>query len=86
MAQVTSEHPSADWMGHVWPHAGASVEMGDDEAAALLEIAGPNGGYVIVPPPVKRQAKKAAAVSEPGPKQVLSEVTPEGNVTEDGKS
>jgi hypothetical protein len=78
VAQVTSDTPSA-FRGYQWPHAGALVEMPDEEAAELLAIAGPDGGYVIVP--AKRPAKKA--VTEPAPKGgEFSEVTPDGDVTE----
>ena len=79
MAQVTSETASS-FRGYVWERAGAVVEMPDDEAAELLGIAGPDGGYAVVP------AKKTAArkpVSEPAPKGgEFSEVAPSGDVAE----
>ena len=79
MAEVTSDTPSS-FRGYQWPHAGAVVEMPDDEAAELLGIAGPAGGYSVVP------AKKAAArkpVAEPAPNAgEFSEVAPEGSVAE----
>jgi hypothetical protein len=77
MAQVTSDTPSS-FRGYQWPYARAVVEMPDDEAAELLAIAGPAGGYTVAP---KRQAKKP--VTEPAPKGTeFSEVTPPGNVAE----
>ena len=82
MALVSSETPSS-YPGYRWLTAGAVVEMPDEEAAALLKLAGPNGGYAIVPPPQKRQRGKA--VSEPAKPGGLSEVVPEGGITEDGK-
>ena len=80
MAQVTSDTPSA-FRSYQWLHTGHVVEMPDEEAAELLDIAGPNGGYTVVP------AKKAAAkkVTEPASPAELSEVLPEGDVTEAGK-
>jgi hypothetical protein len=81
MALVSSELPSA-YPGYQWPHAGAVVEMPDEEAAALIELAGPDGGYAIVAPPQKRQRGKA--VAEPAKPGGLSEVVPEGGITEDG--
>jgi hypothetical protein len=77
MAQVISEIPSS-FRGYRWQHAGDSVEMPDDEAAELLAIAGPAGGYAVAPP--KKTARKA--VSEPAPKGGFSEVAPEGGVAE----
>lgn len=78
MAQVTSETASS-FRGYVWPHAGAVVEMPDDEAAELLAIAGPDGGYAVLP--AKRAARKP--VSEPAPKGGgFSEVAPSGDVAE----
>jgi hypothetical protein len=50
MAQVSCDHVSA-YPGYQWERPGAVVEMGDDEAAMLLEIAGPDAGYAILPPP-----------------------------------
>jgi hypothetical protein len=79
VAQVTSEHISA-FRGYQWLSAGAVVEMPDEEAAELLELAGQHGGYAIVP---KKAARKP--VTEPAPAAAVSEVLPEGNVTE-GKS
>ena len=78
MAQVTSETVSS-FRGYVWFHAGAVVEMPDDEAAELLVLAGPNGGYTVLP--AKRSARKP--VSEPAPKGgEFSEVAPSGDVAE----
>jgi len=81
MAQVTSDTPSS-FRGYQWPHAGAVVEMPDDEAAELLAIAGPDGGYTVMP---KRAARKAVAEPAPAAGQ-FSEVAPEGDVTEAPKA
>lgn len=78
MAQVTSETASS-FRGYAWPHAGAVVEMPDDEAAELLGIAGPDGGYTVLPG--KKTARKP--VAEPAPKGgEFSEVAPSGDVAE----
>lgn len=86
MAQVTSDTPSAyrspAGTHYQWHHRGHVVEMPDEEAAELLEIAGPNGGYTIVPAK-KAPAKKA--VAEPAPPAKLSEVKPAATLTEAGK-
>jgi hypothetical protein len=77
MAQVSCDMPSS-FRGYRWHHAGDAVEMPDEEAAELLAIAGPHGGYAIAP---KRAARKA--VTEPAPKGAeFSEVTPEAGVAE----
>lgn len=77
MALVTCDTPSA-FRGYQWLSAGSVVEMPDEEAAELLDLAGPNGGYVIVP------EKKPAArkVTEPAPPAKLSEVVRPAKITE----
>lgn len=80
MALVTSTHISC-FRGYQWPHAGAVVEMPDEEAAELLEIAGPNGGYTAVMS--RKPARKA--VTDPAPPAKISEVVPAATLTEAGK-
>ena len=81
MAQVTSDTASS-FRGWQWPSPGAVVEMPDDEAADLLAIAGPDGGYTVLP---KRAAKKQ--VTEPAPKSgEFSEIAPESDVAEAPKA
>lgn len=81
MAQVISETPSS-FRHYQWLHPGHVVEMPDDEATELLDIAGPAGGYTVVPskkPPSKK------AVTEPAPPAKISEVVKPATLTEAGK-
>jgi hypothetical protein len=63
MAQVSCDHVSA-FPGYQWDRPGAVVEMGDGEAAMLMEIAGPDAGYAIIPPPKPPRSVKTPAPTE----------------------